>query len=150
MPFVSDRPLDSYFHEAAVHRAMRRIADDAGDAGVKATRRHTPTVTRKLLESIRRGPVLLHGGIGGTRGYGVKIFTDVDYAPDVEWNTRPHDIPGAFGRPLPFGVGGQFSGKFHPGTTGQHMFELGAAELDSQIRVVAAPALEVFVREVVR
>jgi hypothetical protein len=28
----------------------------------------------------------------------------------------PHDIPGAFGIPAPFGIGGQFSGKFHPGT----------------------------------
>lgn len=30
--------------------------------------------------------------------------------------TKPHDIPGAFGIPPPFGIGGQFDGKFHPGT----------------------------------
>jgi hypothetical protein len=30
--------------------------------------------------------------------------------------TPPHDIPGAFGIPAPFGIGGSYAGKFHPGT----------------------------------
>jgi hypothetical protein len=39
-----------------------------------------------------------------------------DYFPWVVWEgTPPHDIPGAFGRDLPFGIGGRFNGKFHPG-----------------------------------
>lgn len=38
----------------------------------------------------------------------------------VENPTRPHDIPGAFGYKLPFGIGGRFNGKFHPGTPGKH------------------------------
>lgn len=40
-------------------------------------------------------------------------------APYVQWleeGTGPHDIPGAFGRKLPFGIGGRFEGKFHPGS----------------------------------
>lgn len=37
------------------------------------------------------------------------------YALFVHEGTKPHDIPGAFGIPSPFGIGGRFDGKFHPG-----------------------------------
>ena len=43
--------------------------------------------------------------------------TVAPYVQYLEEGTGPHDIPGAFGRPLPFGIGGQFDGKFHPGST---------------------------------
>lgn len=49
-----------------------------------------------------------------------RIHFDSSIAPYVEYleeGTRPHDIPGAFGKPLPFGIGGRFDGKFHPGST---------------------------------
>ena len=62
----------------------------------------------------------------------VKIFLNgkkVPYAVYLEEGTQPHDIPHAFGygttrdgRPNPytkqepFGVGGRFNGKFHPGS----------------------------------
>lgn len=39
------------------------------------------------------------------------------YVQYLEEGTRPHDIPKAFGRPLPFGIGGRFDGKFHSGST---------------------------------
>lgn len=39
------------------------------------------------------------------------------YVQWLEWGTHPHDIPRAFGYPLPFGIGGRFDGKFHPGST---------------------------------
>lgn len=38
------------------------------------------------------------------------------YSLFVHEGTSPHDIPGAFGYPPPFGIGGRFDGKFHPGT----------------------------------
>ena len=38
------------------------------------------------------------------------------YIPYLQEGTSPHDIPHAFGRPLPFGIGGRFEGKFHPGS----------------------------------
>jgi len=38
----------------------------------------------------------------------------IDY---LEYGTGPHNIPRAFGRPLPFGTSGRFNGKFHPGST---------------------------------
>lgn len=49
-----------------------------------------------------------------------RIHFDSSVAPYVEYleeGTGPHDIPGAFGRKLPFGIGGRFNGKFHPGST---------------------------------
>lgn len=49
-----------------------------------------------------------------------RIHFDSSVAPYVEYleeGTSPHDIPGAFGKPLPFGIGGRFDGKFHPGST---------------------------------
>lgn len=39
------------------------------------------------------------------------------YIPFLEEGTKPHDIPGAFGKEFPFGIGGRFDGKFHPGST---------------------------------
>ena len=42
--------------------------------------------------------------------------TVADYIEYLEEGTSPHDIPRAFGRPLPFGIGGRFNGKFHPGS----------------------------------
>ena len=38
------------------------------------------------------------------------------YLEYLEEGTKPHDIPRAFGYPLPFGIGGRFDGKFHPGS----------------------------------
>lgn len=48
------------------------------------------------------------------------IHFDSTVAPYIQYleeGTRPHDIPRAFGYPLPFGIGGRFDGKFHPGST---------------------------------
>lgn len=48
-----------------------------------------------------------------------RIHFDSSIAPYVQYleeGTDPHDIPRAFGRPLPFGIGGRFDGKFHPGS----------------------------------
>lgn len=48
-----------------------------------------------------------------------RIHFDSSVAPYVEYleeGTDPHDIPGAFGKKLPFGIGGRFNGKFHPGS----------------------------------
>lgn len=53
--------------------------------------------------------------------YLIKIDGDIaPYAQYLENGTSPHDIPGAFGFTLPFGIGGRFNGMFHPGST-KHM-----------------------------
>ncbi len=44
------------------------------------------------------------------------------YSLFVHEGTQPHDIPGAFGIPAPFGVGGRFDGKFHPGHPAPNRF----------------------------
>lgn len=44
------------------------------------------------------------------------------YALFVHEGTQPHDIPGAWGIPAPFGIGGRFDGKFHPGHPGPNRF----------------------------
>lgn len=41
--------------------------------------------------------------------------THESYSLVVHEGSAPHDIPGAFGIPAPFGVGGRFDGMFHPG-----------------------------------
>ena len=38
------------------------------------------------------------------------------YVVYLEEGTSPHNIPKAFGYPLPFGTSGRFEGKFHPGS----------------------------------
>lgn len=40
-----------------------------------------------------------------------------EYITFLEEGTSPHDIPGAFGKAFPFGIGGRFEGKFHPGSS---------------------------------
>lgn len=53
------------------------------------------------------------------------IKFDGNIAPYVEYleeGTTAHDIPGAFGKPLPFGIGGRFRDKFHPGSTKHYKF----------------------------
>jgi len=54
-----------------------------------------------------------------------RIHFDSTIAPYVEYleeGTGPHNIPKAFGRPLPFGTKGRFDGKFHPGSTKHQYF----------------------------
>lgn len=49
--------------------------------------------------------------------YVIKFDSSIaPYIDCLEDGTDPHDIPKAFGRPLPFGVGGRFNGRFHPGS----------------------------------
>lgn len=42
--------------------------------------------------------------------------TIAPYVSYLEEGTGPHDIHGAFGKSAPFGIGGRFDGKFHPGS----------------------------------
>jgi hypothetical protein len=55
-----------------------------------------------------------HSSIGAVE----EVF-DTDRSPLATWilgGTKPHNIPKAFGYPLPFGTSGRFGGMFHPGT----------------------------------
>lgn len=39
------------------------------------------------------------------------------YVASLEEGSVPHDIPNAFGKGENFGIGGNYDGKFHPGST---------------------------------
>ena len=68
----------------------------------------------------KTGKLKFHATIGTMWTPNVyRIHFDSTIAPYVtylEEGTKPHDIPRAFGRPLPFGIGGRFNGMFHPGS----------------------------------
>lgn len=68
----------------------------------------------------RSGNLKFHATSGSMYSADVyRIHFDGTVAPYVKWleeGTGPHDIPGAFGKPQPFGIGGRFDGKFHPGS----------------------------------
>lgn len=50
--------------------------------------------------------------------YRIKFDSSIaPYIDFLEFGTQPHNIPGAFGKSLPFGTSGRFSGFFHPGST---------------------------------
>lgn len=57
------------------------------------------------------------GGMFNSTTYRIHFSgTVAPYVEYLEEGTKPHDIPRAFGRKLPFGIGGRFDGKFHPGS----------------------------------
>jgi len=59
-----------------------------------------------------------HGSMYSDTTYRIHFSSTIaPYVEYLEEGTRPHDIPRAFGKPLPFGIGGRFDGKFHPGST---------------------------------
>lgn len=69
----------------------------------------------------RTGNLRNHATLGGMITDDTYCITfDGQIAPYVsalEEGTKPHDIPCAFGKEFPFGIGGRFDGKFHPGSS---------------------------------
>ena len=58
-----------------------------------------------------------HGGMFNSTTYRIHFSSTIaPYVEYLEEGSRPHDIPGAFGKSVPFGIGGRFDGKFHPGS----------------------------------
>lgn len=57
------------------------------------------------------------GHMASATTYQIKFDHQVaPYIDYLEQGTLPHNIPHAFGRPLPFGTSGRFYGMFHPGS----------------------------------
>lgn len=61
--------------------------------------------------------------------------TIAPYLEALEEGSKPHDIPGAFGKPNPFGIGGRFDGRFHPGS-GKHAGFIKDKAVNSVIRYI--------------
>lgn len=156
MPFVvtGGGRLEDRIDEAAPGRCARRIADAGGDRLKANIRKHTPVgpgggdrVPGTLRDSIDRTDVdMWPGRLGPTYRVFVRTFDPV--GPHVEWDTRPHDIQNAFGFGFDFGIGGRFAGRFHPGTTGAHMFARGTAETDGELIELARGPLNQLDREI--
>jgi len=148
MPFVADRRLEDMLDPRAVTVAGRAMTEKGGDHLQRATKERTPISTDPLgglprerprgtlRESIVRGPVRRHTSPIG-RGWQVRVYTEDEVGPYVEWNTVPHPIePIPPGRALRFYSRGaiRFAGRvLHPGTQGHHMFARAAAWLEAEV-----------------
>lgn len=156
MPFISERPLQDMLDPSAVEVAGLAMTAKGGRALAEETQLRTPVykgpprrdgrLPGTLRDSIKAGAVRRHSSILG-RGWEIRVSTDDPVGPNVEWTTRPHDIPNAFGFGDAFGLGGRFDGKFHPGTQGHHMFSRAAAALEVEIPFLFRDELEQFGRD---
>jgi hypothetical protein len=110
-------PLELVLDGAAMARMLR------GPSGLVATHllirtekvwiaaiADCPKDTGDLSKSIHKRALTL----GGSQ-LSIMITADAPYALPVHEGSKPHNIPGAFGYKLPFGIGGRFEGFFHPG-----------------------------------
>lgn len=157
MPFVAERPLEDMINLAAVDRAGVAMTGKGGERLAEVTRSLTPIYRGSRPEghgrergtarrSIRTDVVRRHTSPLG-RGWRRRVLTDDPVFPYIEWDTRPHDIPNAFGFGIDFGIGGRFDGKFHPGTTGQHPFARAALIVALEVSGMFALELEEFGRD---
>lgn len=86
--------------------------------------RGTPVKTGALWRSITDKPV-------NANSY--RVTWEKKYGLFLDTGTGPHNIPHAFGRPLPFGTHGRFDGKFHPGSKVHEGFISGEHGIASEI-----------------
>lgn len=159
MPFVvtGGGRLEDRIDEAAPGRCARRIADAAGDKLLTNIQRRTPVdmsptrdhERRHLRDTFERTRVEEWPAITGP-SFRMYVRTFDPIGPYVEWTTRPHNIPNAFGFGPNFGIGGRFEDMFHPGTQGQHMVSLGAAATDADLPEIAHDPINRMLHELVR
>src|SRR5262249_32913106 len=126
-------------------RAAREITRDVGDALLEAIKANTPVRTGRLRDSWRLTSVRRRGS-----GYRIVAETSVDYAPDVEYDTRPHLERPDERKALRFEVDGRevfARAVFHPGTHGAHSTLKATVDVDARLHQLAEPALERFRRE---
>lgn len=108
-----DKLIEQNTFNAVCHNVIRSIAPNG-----------TPVRTGALRRSIKDKPVQTNSyRVTWTKKYG--LFLDT--------GTKPHNIPHAFGRPLPFGTFGRFDGKFHPGSKVHMGFVSGKTGIAMQI-----------------
>lgn len=81
--------------------------------------------------------------------YRSAVESDKDYAPDVEYRTRPHWIPARNPNVRLLRFYGTKAGRWiaanrvwHPGTEGQHMFMRGVQATEPQVQVIGEAHLE--------
>lgn len=143
--------------QKATDLCARRLADRAGEQMVQRTRENTPIDTGELRASWYQLPTnKTHFAIWPA--YESGVASNVDYAPYVEYGTRPHIIepkkPGGVLHWVDPGSGEDVFARrvHHPGTAGQHMIAIGAAMTEFEIDsgAVVKDILDEWVSEVER
>lgn len=158
----------------AVGPAIEVMVDDGGQAMQKYVIENTPVETGELRASIRQKAVVRIVSMTGT-AYESGAYTEVIYALYVEEGTGlwgPHHAKYRIEPKDPNGVLAfyvrvktpegkpQFDGSYHvaegnlvfakyvmhPGSPGQHMFAIGAAQVDAQFDHITGRGLEEWVR----
>ena len=149
MPYLGPK-IAEHIHTEAGFIAGHQLAEDAGKHWERVTTQNTPIETGNLRTSWYRVPPQ---GADRTRRYGypayrVNVRTDVDYAPYVEYDTRPHEIRPRRASALRFrardGTIVYTQLVHHPGTKGQHMLAIGEHMTDVQEDVWAEDGLLLF------
>lgn len=118
--------LDRRAVTAEINRfASRDVARVAREVEARA-KALSPVDTGRLRASIQARPRVTF------RGPTVRVVADVNYAPFVENDTRPHIIRPKKGKYLRFKVGGHVVYAkivHHPGTKGKHFLERAVREV---------------------
>lgn len=167
--------------ERITKAAGRQMAQDLGQAFRDGVESNTPVQTRRLRESYRVSGVTYRQTPGSIRwsawAWQGRVWTDVDYAPYVEYGTglwgphrrkypiRPRKVGGVlafepYTRTKAGGIvltvenepvrGGTVFARLvmHPGSPGQAMFRSGAAITEARMDHVCAPALRMWRRRI--
>lgn len=145
--------------EKAVHPSMMIMADDVGENMTNWVIKNTPIekFVKEIGEPHLRDRIFQKDTIVYVDALGRKVYetgteTEVDYAPFVEEDTLPHVIeprvPGGTLRFIDQATGQPVFAKKvqHPGTTGHHMFAIGAAMAEHEFEAAAERGLAAFER----
>jgi Bacteriophage HK97-gp10, putative tail-component len=121
------RTLEGRFAKADVGGELAKIVQAWGQQAVTELKQATPRRTGAMQRSWRADYL--------PSSRSVKVANARPYAMFLITGTQPHDIPRAFGRPLPFGIGGRFGDKFHPGTKPDPRLEAAVERLEQSAAV---------------
>jgi hypothetical protein len=110
---------------AGAESAAAALADEIADAA-------------RMLAPYRSGELYMSidAEYAGTRAWAT---ANAAHAGVQEYGAGPHDIPNSFGRGPSFGIGGSFSGMFHPGNPGTYYMETAGEDVSARsVGIVAA------------
>lgn len=166
MGYTANGDLADLFQEEPMVRAAERTARRVGDDLRERVRRHTPVakpppgagggewelarhrVPGTLRESWKVGEVVITQG--GAR-MSIDVFTHDPVAPDVEWDTKPHEIRAHDGGVLRYWDrhGGMVFATIvhHPGTKGVHMLATSLVEVAVSWQRIGAEEMARWARE---